>query len=315
MASASLPAYHSPTRRPPMKSLDEVRAAFAKLPPDVTAKEIAEATGRAHIWNWSDPTKGFTGFPAPKEPVSRPPVRDRDAVLEWYEKQPFAQPDRRGPRDLTDAIRAARPTTSHLSASELAKVLGITRRAVNKYADRYTPDKTTDPFPQADSEGTRSWSAVRAWLLRHHDPLPKAGSWTAVREWLLRNQADGTESKAGRVFVDELGLTVGQRDLVERARVATAAGVSVPAEWLAELLSLDDPKQASQLMRGTGAVSPPVRRLKPTALARELGVSLETVKYYAKTRTPEKTADPFPEKDSSSARDVAEVRAWFERNK
>ncbi|WP_329020397.1 hypothetical protein [Streptomyces sp. NBC_01601] len=301
-----------------MKTREEVIAAFAKLPPKITASQIAEATGRAHIHNWSDANKGFVGFPeATRE--GRTDYRDRDEVLEWYLDQSFSQAPRRGPRDLTDITRTARPPHTHLSASELADLLTITRRGVNKYADKYSPDATDDPFPLADGDGKRSWSAVRAWLLRHADPLPKPGAdgrreWSTVQVWLTRNRLHTVDSLGGRVFRDELGLTVGHRDVIERVRVARAAGESVPAQWIADVLDLDDAEQAEQLLQGAPAGPAPARRLGPTVLSRELGVTLEQVRHYAKTRTPETSADPFPEKDGRSARDPEEVRAWFARN-
>ncbi|MFB8406788.1 hypothetical protein [Streptomyces sp. NPDC055912] len=295
-----------------MKTTDEVIKAFAELPSEITAKQIAEATGRTHIHNWTDTTKGFEGFPEARLD-GRTAYRDKQAVLEWYLNQPFAQPTRRGPRDLTDAVRTANPGKTHLGASQLGELLGISRRAVNKYADHYSPEKTSDPFPAADSEGMRSWSLVRAWLLRHSDPLPKPDAngkrtWPDVRAWLLRNHEDSIESRTGSVFLDELGLTVGQRDLVERVRVAKAAGEKVPAEWQAEVLGLEDVDEAERLAQGLAA---PARRLRPTALARELGISVDTVKHYAKTRTKETSKNPFPAKDDDSARDLEEVRAWF----
>ncbi|WP_432139768.1 hypothetical protein [Streptomyces sp. bgisy154] len=303
-----------------MKTHEEVIAAFAKLPPKVTASQIAEATGRAHIHNWTDPTKGFVGFPK-AERVGRTDYRDRGDVLEWYLNQDFSQEPRRGPRDLNDIARTARPPRTHLTASEVADLLTITRRGVNKYGEIYAPGTTDDPFPRKDSDGRLSWSEVRAWLLRHADPLPKPGpegtrEWSRVQIWLMRNHLHTVNYPSGRVFHDELGLTVGHRDVIERVRVARAAGEAIPAQWVAEALGLEDAEQADQLLRGVPVASAPAptRMLGPSALARELGVTLEQVRYYAKTRTPETSTDPFPAKDSRSARDLEEVRAWFVRN-
>jgi hypothetical protein len=313
-----------------MKNIEEVRAAFAKLPERVTAAQIADATGRSHIHNWvADAT-----FPGEIDRKGRTIYRDRDAVLAWYVDQPFARADRSGPRDLTTKVRAAQTTQVLLDSLELADLLGLTRRAVNKYAERYPAGQVADPFPPADLDGKRSWSQVRAWLLRRYDPMPTQGEggdhvWAEVRSWLMRRPTDGSEPRDGRVYLDELGLTLGQRDVVERARLARASGVHVPVEWLAEVLHLEGPGQAEWLAEllgledaGSVALRPrdtapeqEPRRLRPTALAHELGLNIESVKHFARVYTPEKAADPFPAKDDSSARDVAEVRDWLVRNR
>ncbi|MEU4082502.1 hypothetical protein [Streptomyces venezuelae] len=314
-----------------MKNITEVKRAFAKLPERVTAAQIAEATGRAHIHNWvKDPS-----FPdGEKDHGGRTIYRDRDDVWEWYADQPFARPNRSGPRDLEAKVVSAQPTQVLLDTSELADLLELTRRAVNKYTERYPASEAQDPFPPADADGKRSWSQVRAWFLRKNDPIPAADEggardWADVRVWLLKRAADGSEPVDGRVYLDELGLTVGQRDVVERARLARGADTSVPVEWLAEVLHLEEPGQAEWLaelldLMDTGhvalrpqapATAEESRRLGLTALAREFGFNKETIKHYARAYTPEKVDDPFPAKDGRSTRDVAEVRDWLVRNR
>lgn len=314
-----------------MKNTTEVKRAFAELPERVTAAQIAEATGRAHIHNWvKDPA--FPG--GEKDHGGRTVYRDRDAVWKWYAAQPFARPDRSGPRDLETKVLSAQPAQVLLDTTELADLLELTRRAVNKYTERYPASETKDPFPPADADGRRSWSQVRAWFLRKNDPMPKAGEggardWADVRVWLLKRADDGSEAVDGHVYLDELGLTVGQRDVVERARLARASDTSVPVEWLAEVLHLEEPGQAQWLAElldlmdaGHVALRPQApataqgaRRLGPTALAREFGLNPETIKHYTRAYTPEKCDDPFPAKDDRRTRDVAEVRAWLIRNR
>ncbi|WP_327359731.1 hypothetical protein [Streptomyces sp. NBC_01304] len=298
-----------------MMTTDEVTAAFAQLPDKVTTKQIAEATGRKHIHNWSDPSKGFVGFPAGTR-EGRTVYRDKDAVLKWYLQQSFAQPNRRGRRDLPEAVRSARPVQTHLTSGEIAETLGITRRAVNKYADHYTSD-TADPFPLPDPDGERSWSAVRAWLLRHNDPLPKAGGdgelpWAQLRSWLLRNHDDTYELPTGRAFTDELGLTLGERDLLERARLAQASGVEVSAQWLAETLGQDE-DTVGQLTAEASQAPAPALRMRPAGLARSLGLTADGVTYWAKTRTPGVSSDPFPAADADGKRSWSAVHAWLQR--
>ncbi|MFI1312896.1 hypothetical protein ACH4TS_22540 [Streptomyces albidoflavus] len=315
-----------------MKNITEVERAFAELPERVTAAQIAEATGRASIHNWvKDPT-----FPAgEKDHGGLAVYRDRDKVFEWYAAQSFARPGRPGPRGLETKVLSAQPTRVLLDTTELADLLDLTRRAVTKYTERYPASETKDPFPSADADGKRSWSQVRAWFLRKNDPMPKAGEggaldWADVRVWLLKRAADGAEAVDGHVYLDELGLTVGQRDVVERARLARGASdTSVPVEWLTEVLHLEEPGQAQWLAElldlmdaGHVALRPQApataresRRLGPTGLAREFGLNPESIKHYIRAYTPEKATDPFPAKDDRRTRDVAEVRAWLIRNR
>ncbi|GGU38993.1 Lsr2 family DNA-binding protein [Streptomyces violascens] len=314
-----------------MRNIAEVRKAFKKLPKHVTTTQIAEATDRTHVHNWvKDPA-----FPGEVDRKGRTVLRDRDAVLDWYVAQPFAQTAKRsGPSNVNARVLAVRPTQVLMDSIALGDLLGLTRRAVNKYAERY-PSGSTDPFPLANPDGQRSWSQVRAWFLRKSDPMPAAGkngqpAWADLRVWLLRHIDDGAEPVNGRVYLDELGLTVGQRDVFERARLARARQVRTSVEWLAEVLHLEEPGQAewleSRLREADAApVAPSMEesarlaqeqpRLKQTALARELGVSVDSLKHFARAYTPETSEDPYPAKDSSIARDVAEVRAWLIRNR
>ncbi|MEO3976739.1 hypothetical protein [Streptomyces sp. CAU 1734] len=313
-----------------MKNIEEVREAFKALPEFVTGKEIAAATGRAHIQNWvGDPT-----FPKVRR-EGRTGYWPRDEVLAWYASKGFAGTNRSGPRGLKQKILAAEPNLVLMDSSALADLLDLTRRAVNKYAERFAPRAVADPFPPADHDGKRSWSQVRGWWLRKDDPMPQtdtgeAPSWADRRAWLLRHASDGNEPRAdGTVYLDELGLTVGQRDAIERARVMRSSGAPVSTEWLSEVLHLTDPEQEEWLNEfldlqnaglaalRVGSASPAreSRRMGVTALARELGISPVSIKHFARVYTPDLKDDPFPAKDESKTRDVAEVRDWLIRNR
>ncbi|MFF8994467.1 hypothetical protein ACF09H_31995 [Streptomyces sp. NPDC014983] len=294
-----------------MKSRQEVIDAFAELPEHITTRDIANATGRGvpGVQNWitHDPT--FPGESAPRKGRTR--YRSNPKVLAWYLEQPFAGDDRFGPRALGAIARQVRPELERMTVTELAKVLGVTPAAVRHHITNNQPGECTDPFPEADEFGKRSWPQVRSWLLRHDDPLPEPGDdgtrdWAEVRAWLMRNLE-------GESHPDTEGLTPGQRDLVERARAAERAGVKVPAEWLSEVLGIKDTRTIGRLLRGAPRRTAPTR-LRPTALARALGLTVSQVKHFERTYVSEHYDDPFPSKDENSARDVQEVRKWLARN-
>ncbi|WP_446046016.1 hypothetical protein [Streptomyces olivaceus] len=295
-----------------MKSRQEVIEAFAELPEDVTTRDIAGATGRGvpGVQNWITHDKTFPGESAP--PKGRTKYRSKAEVLKWYLKQPFAGDDRLGPRAMGQTARQVQPELERMNIKELADVLGVTPAAVRHHITANQPGECADPFPAAGDDGKRSWPQVRSWLLRHDDPLPEPGDagtrdWTEVRGWLLRNAEDGQEQP------DAEGLTLGQLDLIERARAAKAAGVKIPAEWLSEVLGIEDTRQVGRLLRGAPAQKRPAR-LRPTALARSFGLTLSQVKHFERTYVARSYEDPFPGKDENAARDVEEVRAWLVRN-
>ncbi|WP_372412546.1 hypothetical protein [Streptomyces luteireticuli] len=295
-----------------MKSPRDVEKAFAELPQRITTKQIAQATGRttAGVGNWINNKK--LGFPGPSGPPSgRTQLRDRDEVLAWYIKQPFSGTERRGPRDVTAAARSARPERTRLSVAEIAGILQVSPRAVQYHM---TPERDTDPFPPADAHGDREWAAVRAWLLRRDaplpDPTPDGGrEWPKVRAWLLAvHDQEQDEDSAPR---DEAGLTYGQRDVLERARVALAEGEDVPLQWLAEVTGLDDLGEVERLVREGSWPPGTPDRLRPTALATELGITRHKLRHLAEKHT---GSNPFPEPDETGARDTAQVRAWLKRH-
>ncbi|MGW1290633.1 hypothetical protein ACWD4N_45475, partial [Streptomyces sp. NPDC002586] len=251
------------------------------------------------------------------EKKGRSEYRNRDEVLKWYLNKPLSQSNRRGPRDVTEAALAAQPSELFLSAAVIADVLGITRRAVYKYADHNGAD-SADPFPEPNPDGRRSWSAVRAWLLRHKDPMPQPGpggerDWPLLQAWLLRLHTPQSEL-TGEVVLDELGITWGQRDVVERARLARAAGETINPEWLAQALELESPEQAVLLLDGQSLRPPAESRMDIPDLASALNTPVETVKRCIRTRTPDTSDDPFPAADDLGTRDVHEVEDWLRRN-
>ncbi|MDX3694959.1 hypothetical protein PV726_32400 [Streptomyces europaeiscabiei] len=305
------------TRSVPMAhpSVEQVEDAFSVLPKRVTGVQIAAATGRTTITNW---VQNYPDFPEVVATEGRSEYRERDEVLAWYVSKPLSRSNRRGPRDVTAAALAARPSELFLTAAVIGNTLGITRRAVYKYNDHYGAD-SADPFPEPNDDGRRSWSAVRAWLLRHKDALPQPGpdgerDWPLVQAWLLRHHTPKSQITDG-VVLDELGVTWGQRDVIERARLARAAGVTIDAEWLASELELEGPEQVDLLLDGQSLRPPAESRMDIPALASALDITVETVKRFISSRTAETSDDPFPAADDLGSRDVHEVEAWFRRNR
>lgn len=295
-----------------MKSRQEVIEAFAELPENVTTPDIARATGRSvpGVQNWITHYKTFPGESAP--PEGRMKYRGKTKVLEWYLKQTFAGDDRLGPRAMSQTARQVRPALERMKIKELADVLGVTPAAVRHHITANRPGECADPFPAAGDDGKWSWPQVRSWLLRRGDPLPEPGDagtreWGEVRAWLLRNLDDG------RDHPDAEGLTPGQRDLIERARAAKAAGVEVPAQWLSEVLGIEDTGTLDRLLQGVPLQDKPAR-LRLTALARHFGLAASQVAYLERTYTIEWYADPFPARDENRTCDVESVREWLVRN-
>ncbi|MYZ37923.1 MULTISPECIES: hypothetical protein [unclassified Streptomyces] len=295
-----------------MKSRQEVTEAFAALPEDITTRDIADATGRGvpGVQNWITHDSTFPGESAPRK--GRTKFRNNAKVLEWYLKQPFASDDRLGPRAMSETARQVQPELERMNIKELADALKVTPAAVRHHITANQPGTCVDPFPAAGDDGKRSWPQVRSWLLRHDDPLPGPGDagtrdWAEVRGWLLRNLDDGRDHS------DAEGLTLGERDLIERARAAKAAGAKIPAEWLSEVLGIEDTRQVGRLLRGAPAQTQPAR-LRPTALARHFGLTVSQVKHFERTYATYWYGDPFPGKDENATRDVEEVGAWLARN-
>ncbi|MER0477035.1 hypothetical protein ABR737_01450 [Streptomyces sp. Edi2] len=295
----------------PLTSSHDLEQAFADLPSSITRKEIASAARRPEegVQDWID---AYDDFPPVVGRRGNHPCRDRDGVLAWLLDHPHLFTEkRRGPQDIAQRARAASPELL-VTVKGLADALGLAREAVQYYTATFTPEKTTDPFPPAARQGrttVRSWPAVRSWLLRRNDPLPSGElRWPELRSWLL---AVYEQEKDEPVQLhDEHGLSLAQRDVVERVRVAVASGHSVHAQWASEVPGLNRAKAAAALSAGAGPVLS--QRLAPTALARELGISIGSLRGFER-RYPDWCRDPFPAKDGSGARDVEEVRAWLRR--
>ncbi|OEV11526.1 hypothetical protein [Streptomyces nanshensis] len=287
---------------------DEVTERFRRLPGRVTTKQIADATGRGvqAVQYWID----NLDVPEVVETQGRTNLRDRDAVLEWYLDQKMARHSKRGPQGATDVARALRPTRLRLSMSELADELGLANpRALYFKIKAADPQ---DPPPPEDANGRREWAAMRSWLLRREDPLPPRDpdgtrKVTAVRQWILANAFEETEAAQ---LEDEHGLTVRQRDALERARVALAAGAEVSLAWLAKKIGVK-PAGVQDLFDATASPAPP-QRMGPKALAETFDVPVDRLKGYIRRFTPETSQDPFPATDEEG-RDVDEVHAWLTR--
>ncbi|MFK0047994.1 hypothetical protein ACIQU4_28675 [Streptomyces sp. NPDC090741] len=285
---------------------------FAALPDRITREEIAGATFRkvTGVQNWIN---AYEDFPPVVGKRERSGVRERDAVLVWLlEHENLLQERRPGPRNLTGQVRSARPGRV-VTVVDLTSVLGVNRAAVTHYA-KTAPEGSADPFPPYTERGrqsVRSWPAVRSWLLRRDDPLPQGDtSWEDLQKWLLAvYEVDKDDESLGH---DEHGLTVAQRDVLERVRVAKAARRRVPAEWAAEVLGLSGPKDVARLLAAPVAPAPLAEHLGPAALAREVGISERSLDGYAR-RYPAGCADPFPAKGDDGLRSVADVRAWLAR--
>ncbi|MFI1765123.1 hypothetical protein ACH41H_24125 [Streptomyces sp. NPDC020800] len=283
---------------------------FAALPDRITLEEIASATFRevTSVKNWID-----ENFPPVVGKRGRAVVRERDAVLVWLlEHENLLRERRPGPRDITGQVRSARPGRV-VTLADLTNALGVTRWAVTYYA-KAAPEGSADPFPPYTTHGrqsVRSWPAVRSWLLRRDDPLPQGDTpWDELQKWLLAvYEVDKDDKSLGH---DEHGLTMAQRDVLERVRVAKADRRRVPAEWTAEVLGLSGPKDVARLLAAPVAPAPLAERLGPAALAREVGISERSLAGYV-DRYPVGCADPFPAKGDDGLRSVADVRAWLAR--
>ncbi|MFE4263376.1 hypothetical protein [Streptomyces sp. NPDC056883] len=281
-----------------MKSLDEVKAAFALLPERVTLKQIADATGREldSVRNWVyDKSAGFPPD-VPPPGLRGTKLRDRDQVLAWYESQPFAADDSTigGPRNVAETARRARPRHAKMDTKDLARTLGITVRGVNYYGSAYSADKSENPFPEPDEQGLRDWSEVRTWIL---------------------DNAERDRKPSKPSTRDERGLTTREREVLELVQAADAEGQDVTVPWLTDKLGLKSADSARRLLRaieqhrGPGAS----KMLRPVALAEAAGTTTDMLKYYAKTFSA--GADPFPAKNANSERNVDDVKAWIERRK
>ncbi|MFD8316304.1 hypothetical protein [Kitasatospora purpeofusca] len=287
-----------------MKSLGEVKAAFAKLPARVTIQQIATGTGRTvfGVRNWiADKSLGFPEEDPPPGPRGVK-YRLNHKVVEWYEKQSFATAERpTGPGEVAERARIARPRQARMNTRELGHTLGLTDDGVNYYSKTYTPANSEDPFPEIGTDGLRDWPEVREWILR-------------------RAEAGRTPSREPER--DELGLTPRQREALDIVLEAAQQDQTVSPETLAERLGLKSPDSAARLLRDIEEHVPEGRRWRPSggrhrpaALADAVGISRDMVKYYAKTFTAANSEDPFPAPDENNTRDEAEVKAWIERRR
>ncbi|MEJ8654824.1 hypothetical protein WKI65_44000 [Streptomyces sp. MS1.AVA.3] len=139
-----------------------------------------------------------------------------------------------------------------LSAAELEAVLGVPVQELVDSSASSAGYGVVDSFPPADDAGQWAWSAVRAWGLRRSDPLPAptgAGgpAWPDLSGWLLRN-IEHQRRKAPAELEREMGLTLGQRDFLERVLIAEAAGLLVPRLWVEEILALDGSDEVTKLL-------------------------------------------------------------------
>ncbi|MFG3429675.1 helix-turn-helix transcriptional regulator [Streptomyces californicus] len=284
-----------------------IKKAFAELPELITVPQIASATGRSDsgVKHWIDT---YDDFPGVVEVKDRFYLRLRRDVLTWLTEHPnLLDARRRGPQKLAERALSARPASEFLTVKETAEALGVSRESIQYYAASAKPEVSSDPFPPAVRRGTsslRSWPAVRSWILRRDDPIPSSPlSWEELRTWLLAvYDLEKDDSAPG---LDDRGLTYAQRDVLERMRVAVAQGHAVRDGWAEEVpgLNLDT------------AVASPIaaRRLTPSQLAAELGISVGSIRGNER-RYPAGCRDPFPPKDKHSARDVEEVRSWLSRS-
>ncbi|WP_086882852.1 hypothetical protein [Streptomyces rhizosphaericus] len=251
-----------------MKPFEEIRESFALLPRTIDVGQIAEATGRKPLSVRNNWIYGGTGFPAGGEGRY-----DRDAVLDWIARQPFARADRpSGPRGLAARASQVPPLALRLSITEIAEILDVNRRTVDYHVGRNRPENTDDAFPAADIEGLRAWPEVRSWFLRHEGGTPGPDD-----EPVLLEKAIG-----------------------EQCPKPTAA-------WLAQQLGI-----ATETAEGILRVN--TNRLRPLALAREVGITYDALNHYARTYTPDTSEDPFPAADDRNTRDAEEVRTWLGRN-
>ncbi|MFF8786790.1 hypothetical protein [Streptomyces sp. NPDC015125] len=219
--------------------------------------------------------------------------------------------------DLAQRALSARPESLRVTALGLGELLGISSRTIYNYASAHGAE-SPDPFPASDGDGRREWAAVRSWLLRRNDPFPGPGTdgrrdWQVMRSWLLRHAGTIRRKAPAEADRDEHGLPLGQRDVLERVLIANRAGEAIPALWIAEVLVLEDTDEVEMLLEQIPAQAGPAGRLRIASLARELGIPLETLKFWAKTFAAGE--DPFPATDEHKSRNVAEVRAWADRRR
>jgi hypothetical protein len=232
-----------------------------------------------------------------------PEYRDRKAVLTWYLNQPFSVA-RRGPKDTVALALAAVPKATRLSVAQLTTELGLKEKKTVYYWAQTPESRPGDPFPPADSGSKREWAAVRSWLLRKDDPVPEDAE--ELEAWVLRY---AEHVGPGSYLTDENGLTMGQRDAVERARVARAAGHGFGSRRLAQLLGLPTAKVSDLLARDGSPL--PASHLFPAALAEELGVDAKRLSHFARYyKTGE---DPFPPSVSGRGYEVEAARDWLQR--
>ncbi|MER6913938.1 hypothetical protein ABT354_19885 [Streptomyces sp. NPDC000594] len=280
-----------------MPTLDDVLKAFDELPDRITNSDIAKATGRTihGVRNWIYQPEKYPGFPG-EDPPPGPrgtAYRKRDDVRAWYEENfPEDSTGPTGPTGIAETARRARPRHARMDSRELARILNITPRGVNYYATAYSPERSDNPFPQADDNGERDWKEVRAWIIDNAERERKAPKPTTR---------------------DARGLSAREQEALALVQEAEAAGTTVTPSWLAEQLDLKTVDSANRLLRAIAPHrTPGAERLRGAALAKAASVSTDMIKYYAKTYGPS-AEDPFPPADEGGTRSVSEVKAWIKR--
>lgn len=218
------------SKQPPdgtQKDLGQVRAAFESLPAKVTIADIAAATGRTEygVRNWVNQKKD--PFPAPTPESGRTHYRDRDAVLAWYEKQPFAtEAGRQGPGRTRHTVSTAVPVAPRMTRKQLADTLGVIVEAIAGHIRKHPPGSET-PFPSPGSDGLLDWEEVKAWFLQRAS-APRTAPVLSQR--------------------DENGLTPREREVLALVSSAEAEGKEVTSQWLAGELDVV-PDSAARLLR------------------------------------------------------------------
>ncbi|MFB6881242.1 hypothetical protein ACFCY8_10450 [Streptomyces noursei] len=156
--------------------------------------------------------------------------------------------------NLAERASAACLSCGRVSAAELEKALGVpVQQLIESVGASSVPE--VDSFPPADADGQWEWPAVRAWVLRRNDPIPNSEvseqGWQVLRDWLLRNlpiEHQCFKAPAELERDKRHGLTLGQRDFVERVLTAEAAGRTVPSPWVERILVLDGTDEVTELL-------------------------------------------------------------------
>ncbi|MFJ4680500.1 hypothetical protein [Kitasatospora sp. NPDC088783] len=198
---------------------------------------------------------------------------------------------RRGPRDVSAAALAAAPTEHRLTIPQIAQLLGLTRKSVN----HWSTSSAYGEFPPPDVNGAREWGAVRSFVLRQRDPRPADGAGTEEwRKWVMRHADD---RGPGAELLDEHGLTMNLRDVVERSRIAgSRAGL--------------DMSDLAPLLARTARPGMPERLRLPT-LAKVVEIDRNRLHRLVQAHAGD-AEDPFPAPDDRGY-PVGAVRDWLAR--